>query len=118
MFDIHVNQGGSDAAALLIASLFESDSFLGFTEHAVGRDSDAVKALVDPSETVYNRIVVMIISGCTYSVVEMLPMAMMQLPQRMLLGRNTGGSYSELPESLPDGWAFSLFSEVYLSFVF
>ena len=115
MFDIHVNQGGSDAAALLIASLFESDSFLGFTEHAVGRDSDAVKALVDPSETAYNIIVVMIISGCTYSVVETLPMTMMQFPQTILLVRNTGGLYSELPKSLPNGWAFSLFSEVCLS---
>ena len=118
MFDIRVNQGGSNATALLIASHFEFDPFLEFTEHAVGGDSDVVKALVDPSETVYSRIVVMIISGSTYSVVETLPMEIMQLPQTMLLGRNTGGSYSKLPESLPNGWAFSLFSEVYLLFVF
>ena len=118
MFDIRVNQGGSNATALLIASHFEFDPFLEFTEHAVGGDSDAVKALVDPSETVYNRIVVMIISGCTYSVIETLPMTMMQFPQTILLVRNTGGLYSELPKSLPNGWAFSLFSDANLSFFF
>lgn len=115
VFDIRVNQGGSDATALLIASHFASEPFLAFTKQAVGGDSDAVKVFVEPSEIVYNGTVVMIISGSTYSAAETLPLAMMQLPQTMLLGRNTGGSYSELPKSLPNGWAFSLFSEVYLS---
>uniref|UniRef100_A0A7S2XKS6 Tail specific protease domain-containing protein n=1 Tax=Attheya septentrionalis TaxID=420275 RepID=A0A7S2XKS6_9STRA len=113
VIDIRINAGGSDETALLIASYFASKPFLAFTKQAVGED--VVEVNVQPSEKVYNGPVVMIISRETYSAAETLPLAMMQLPQVTLLGRNTGGSYSELPKTLPNGWAFSLFAEVYLS---
>jgi carboxyl-terminal processing protease len=113
VIDIRVNQGGSDETALLITSHFASEPFLAFTKQAVG--GDVVEVYVEPSEKVYNGPVIMIISQSSYSAAETLPLAMMQLPQTTLLGRNTGGSYSELPKTLPNGWAFSFFAEVYLS---
>ena len=113
VFDVRINSGGSDQTAILIASHFASEPYLAFTKQAVG--GDIVEVNVEPSEIVYSKPVVMIISGSSYSAAETLPLAMMQLPQVKLLGRNTGGSYSELPKTLPNGWPFSLFSEVYLS---
>ena len=113
ILDIRVNPGGSDETALLIASHFTSEPFLAFTKQASG--GELVDVYVEPSEPVYERPVVMILSRSSYSAAETLPLSMMELPQMMLLGRNSGGSYSELPKTLPNGWAFSLFAEVYLS---
>lgn len=114
IFDIRVNSGGSDETAVLIASYFSTEPFLAFRKQAkAGGDLMDVRA--EPSNLVYQKPVVMIISGSSYSAAETLPLTMMQLPQTTLLGRNSGGSYSELPKTLPNGWAFSLFAEVYLS---
>ena len=113
VIDIRVNSGGSDQTAILIASHFTSKPFLAFTKQATG--GEKVEVNVEPSALVYSKPIVMIISRSSYSAAETLPLAMMQLPQTTLLGENTGGSYSELPKTLPNGWAFSLFSEIYLS---
>jgi len=113
VFDIRINAGGSDQTAIFIASHFTSEPYLAMTKQTVG--GDVVEVYVQPSEMMYTGPVVMIISGAAYSAAETLPLALLPLPQVTLLGDNTGGSYSELPKMLPNGWAFSLFSEVYLS---
>ena len=117
VLDIRINQGGSDATALEIASHFTTEPYVAFTKRAAGRGGEEVEIHVTPrsQELQYKGSVVVIISRETYSAAETLPLAMMPLSQVTLLGENTGGSYSELNKALPNGWFFSGFSEEYLS---
>lgn len=56
----------------------------------------------------------MIISGSSVSAAEIFILAMTQLPQVRLLGRNSSGALSDsLGSGLPNEWSFSLSNEVY-----
>lgn len=57
----------------MIASYFALEPFLAFTKQAVG--GDVLKVTVEPSEKVYSKPVVLIISGSSYSAAETLPLA-------------------------------------------
>jgi C-terminal processing protease CtpA/Prc len=58
--------------------------------------------------------VIVIISGSTVGASEIFTMTMAQLPQTILLGRNTSGAFSDrLIRTLPNGWFFTLSNEEY-----
>jgi C-terminal processing protease CtpA/Prc len=90
---------------------------LAFTKRAVDGDgyTETFEAYVEPvSGPTYDGEVILIISGSTVSAGETFTMTMAQLPQTILLGRNTSGAFSDiLVRSLPNGWLFGLSNEEY-----
>jgi carboxyl-terminal processing protease len=121
IIDIRVNGGGFDLVGLGIASYFTEHSYVAFTKKAVnGNDfTPQTEIFVEPArdqELRYSGQVILIVSESTASAAEIFTMAMSELPQVTLMGRNTSGELSDmLPKTLPNSWTFTLSNEVYLT---
>jgi carboxyl-terminal processing protease len=115
VLDMRYNNGGSVRGALFVASHFTRGRFLAFRKQAI--DGDTVEVYVEPGDPSYRHEgeVIVIVSGSTYSAAETITLALAQLPQTTILGRNTGGAFSELPRTLPMGWGLGLSSEIWTS---
>jgi C-terminal processing protease CtpA/Prc len=116
VLDIRLHAGGDDTSAFLVASHFVPERMLAFSKQAVDGDgyTDSYDVYVEPGlGPTYDGKVIVIISGSTVSAAETFAMTMAQLPQTILLGRNTTGATSNtLARYLPNGWAFWFSNEV------
>jgi carboxyl-terminal processing protease len=118
VIDIRINGGGYDRNGLLLASHFVSERVLAYTIRAKDGDSytNETEVYIEVGNETYRHTgpVIVIASGSTVSAAETFTLAMSQLAQTTLLGRNTSGAFSDvLPRSLPNGWFFTLSNEVY-----
>jgi carboxyl-terminal processing protease len=118
VIDIRINSGGLDSNGLLLASHFASERVLAYTIRAKDGDgyTNQTEVYIEVGNESYRHTgpVIVIASGTTVSAAESFTLAMSQLAQTTILGRNTSGAFSDmLYRSLPNGWLFTLSNEVY-----
>ena len=120
IIDLRLNPGGTDAIAFEAASFFNNHRLPVFgVQYALanGQLSQTESAYLPVAQTArYNQPIAILISEFTHSAAETLALAMRELPNVSLIGSKTAGNLSnKLEKQLPNGWAFSLASDVYRS---
>lgn len=116
LLDIRMNGGGFDAVGLEILEHFTQSKTLAFSKKAkYGKAfTPAQKVYLEPSESVYKGPVALLTSPTTASAAEIMTLSSMVLPQFIQIGSHTEGIFSDMQDKqLPNGWSFSLSSEVY-----
>ena len=117
IIDIRKNQGGEDRISLEIAGRFaefEQVAFRKKSRYEGGFANEHDVMLVPIGERPYNKPVYLLVSGGSYSGAEVFALTMKQLPNVTLVGEPTGGILSDaISKTLPNGWEFSLSSEIY-----
>ncbi len=118
--DVRMNGGGHDTVAVAIANRF-ADKRRVFGSKRPFFDGGTLPPqdlVVEPAgeDLRFEGAVAVLISGETASAAEIFVMAMRALPHVTLIGTATEGILSdELYRTLPNGWEFSLSSEIYLA---
>lgn len=113
VLDLRFNPGGTDEAALAVASHFNSQAELlyGYKSLVAGARQPLRLA---SSRTPYLKPVRVLTGGVTTSAGEVLALALKSLPQVQLIGEPTQGSLSDvLTHQLPNGWSLQLSNERY-----
>ncbi|MFI6054573.1 S41 family peptidase [Streptomyces violascens] len=123
--DLRINGGGSDALALQVAERLTDHPYFAYAKRA--RNDPAtpdrftrpqqVRVQPAPDRFRYTGPVAVLTGGETYSAGETLTQALMQRPAKTVrIGQNTQGVFSDVLERrLPNGWAFGLPNEEYLT---
>ena len=105
--DVALNGGGSDEAALLVASHF-ADRPRHVLTYAYGNASPQ-PIHVTPAERAYTRPVFLLASEVTVSAAEAFVLMMRAFPHVIQVGEGTRGALSNLlPKPLPDGFLVTL----------
>jgi hypothetical protein len=122
VIDLRLNQGGSDALGIEIASRLTDKPYLAYTKVARNDPSDPSQftdpqqVMVQPSDQPgFDGDVAVLTSRYTVSAGEAFTKALMGREQDvMLVGENTQGVFSDvLSRTLPNGWTFGLGNELY-----
>lgn len=117
IIDIRQNQGGEDRISMEIAGRFVEVEQIAFRKKARHLDVFANEhdvMLMPIGENPYKKPVYLLVSGGSYSAAEVFALTMKGLPNVTLVGEPTGGILSDaISKTLPNGWEFSLSSEVY-----
>ena len=114
--DVSSNTGGSDSFALYVASRFTDRRRLAFTKVGVGAQGVEPQPLyVEPStRSRYLGPVYVLMSDVTVSAGEIFALSMRSLPNAVLVGGDTRGTFSDaIDKPLPNGWKLNLSAEIY-----
>ncbi|MGV9901560.1 S41 family peptidase [Streptomyces sp. NPDC003388] len=125
ILDLRINGGGSDALALQVAERLTDVPYLAYAKQVRNTPDDPakftrpqpVRVRPAPGRFRYTGPLAVLTGGETYSAGETLTQALMQRPARTVrVGQNTQGVFSDiLTRVLPNGWAFGLPNEEYLT---
>lgn len=124
IIDVRINEGGSDAFGLAIASRLTRSSYFAYSK-TVRKSSKGGLSFTDP-EAIWVKTtsrpgflgnVVLLEGPDTFSAGETFAMALMnRKPTVVRVGEDTQGVFSDkLRRRLPNGWLFALPNEVYLT---
>lgn len=113
--DVRNNNGGGDARALKLASMFADTKKLLYTEktrHEEGFTPE-VEFYSEPStQASFGGKVAILISPISISSGEQFAMNMIPFEQAILIGETTNGALSQVSRVLPNGWRFTLTNQV------
>jgi len=124
IIDVRVNYGGADPYGLAIASRLATAPYLAYSKVARADPMDRKKwTAADPNRVTpstrpgFRGPVVVLIGPTTISAGETFTQALMgRSPHVTRIGENTQGVFSDvLSRRLPNGWAFGLPNEIFLS---
>ena len=125
IIDVRVNQGGSDALGLQVASRLTSRPYVAYLKQARNNAHDPTRftrpqpITVRPATTAarYTGPVALLTGGSTFSAGETFTQALINRPGRVVrIGENTQGVFSDvLPVQLPNGWEFVLGNERFIT---
>jgi len=116
VIDVRNNDGGNDSVSLLIAEHFTAQRQLAYRKKAKFADGFANQHAIylQPAEQTFTKPVYVLINEDTFSAGEIFALAMKGLPNVTLVGEATrGGLSDQIERTLPNGWSFSVPSEVY-----
>lgn len=119
IIDVRTNTGGSDEYAMALAGYFTDVERLAYRKQARNGNQRTLlrDVFLSPrGDQAYLKQVVLLTSPTTSSAAEVFTLAMKQLPHVTTMGQATQGSLSDsLDKRMPNGLAFSLSNEYYLS---
>lgn len=120
VIDLRFNNGGFDAASLLISGYFTKTPYLAYFKQAYyqGEYTEPQEIYVHPNALHYDGEIVLLISKYTVSAAETFAQALLANPDRRIrvVGEETKGFYSDcLPRRIKKNWYFGLSNERYLS---
>lgn len=123
VIDVRVNGGGSDSLGLQVASRLTARPYLAYAKRARNDPRDPARFTtpqpieVRPDAHPYRGPVAILTGGSTVSAGETFIQALMdRTPAPVRIGENTQGVFSDVMErSLPDGLAFGLPNEEFLT---
>ncbi|MDC0672247.1 S41 family peptidase [Nannocystis radixulma] len=116
VLDLRLNGGGSDLAAIALASRFVSERRVFATKRARAGDGLAPEneLVVESAGAGYAGDVLVLTGGSTASAGEIFVLALRGLPHVTVVGWPTSGEFSDILERrLPNGWSFGLSNEIY-----
>ncbi|MCV6636658.1 S41 family peptidase [Candidatus Albibeggiatoa sp. nov. NOAA] len=117
IIDVRNNLGGYDAISNLIAGHFIEQSQVAYHKKAkfAGGFTNQHSITLEPqTEQPFTKPVYVLIGEQTYSGGEVFALAMKSLPNVTLVGEPTQGGLSDkVTRTLPNGWIFSVPSEIY-----
>lgn len=116
ILDVRNNEGGFDSLALAVARYFIAAPQVVYrkkTKYAAGF-TPLREIRLEPAAVTFTKPIYLLINGETYSAGEVFTLIMQGLPHVTLIGETTQGNLSDYIERiLPNGWYFSVPSEVY-----
>jgi len=119
ILDLRQNPGGSDGVSFGFASHFIAQNRAVFTKTTrigSGQSTPFTAILTAYDNSPLEAPIVLLTSDMTASAAEILTLALRDLPQVTVMGEATGGGLSDiLGFSLPNGWAFGLSNQTYLT---
>lgn len=119
--DMRVNSGGSDTAAIAMASYFAETETLAFTKAPYLGDgawgpATEVSTPACAAATCFDGPVIVLVSESTVSAAEIFVLAMRALDDVRVWGEPTSGELSDiLGRTLPPGWGLGLTNERYIA---
>jgi C-terminal processing protease CtpA/Prc len=122
IIDLRFNSGGIDNFSFKVAGRFTNEKYLGhYKQKRIEGDSlifsELKPCFVKPKGNYsYKKPVTVLTNDVTVSAADVLTLILKVLPQVMIMGENTNGSFSDISwKKLPNGWRFSLSKERYFS---
>lgn len=121
VIDVRLNGGGYDVVSNAFAGYFTGTQQPAYTKYirngAYNEFLDPLPFYIEPAEAgFFDMPVFMLTSNFTASASDVFAMVMSGFPQVRVVGEHTYGIFSDrLDKLLPNGWAFSLSNEKYLS---
>lgn len=124
VIDVRINSGGSDVFGVSIASRFATQQYLAYSKvtrndiHDPDHRTPPQAVLVHVSQRPgFHGPAVLLTSSDSISAAETFTMAILdRQPHVTRVGANTQGVFSDvLVRTLPNGWAFGLPNEIYLT---
>lgn len=122
IIDLRFNPGGYDNFSFKVAGRFTNKEYLGhYKQNRIKGDSLKFSELkpyfIKPrGNRAYEKPVVVLTNDVTVSAADVMALILSELPQVIILGENTNGSFSDMyTEKLPNGWKVTLSKERYLS---
>lgn len=121
VIDVRLNGGGYDVVSNAFAGYFTSTQQHAYTKYirngGYNEFLDPLPFYIEPAEAgFFDMPVFLLTSNFTASASDVFAMVMSGFPQVRVVGEHTYGIFSDrLDKLLPNGWAFSLSNEKYLS---
>ncbi len=121
IIDVRLNGGGYDIVSNAFAGYFTGTQVPAYTKYirngGYNEFLDPLPFYIEPAEAGFFEVpVYLLTSNFTASASDVFAMVMSGFPQVTVVGEHTYGIFSDrLDKLLPNGWAFSLSNEKYLS---
>lgn len=121
VIDVRLNGGGYDVVSNAFAGYFTGTQLPAYTKYirngGYNEFLDPLPFFIEPAEAGFFEVpVYLLTSNFTASASDVFTMVMSGFPQVTVVGEHTYGIFSDrLDKLLPNGWAFSLSNEMYLS---